>query len=627
MSKNDVSNKKPGLLARIVGHTDHHKQLRERKVEDLLPREDEWLGKAYDSRLFRRLMAFTLPYKGLLVLSLLLMMVTSLLSAAGPFLIGQAIDKGIRNSDLNALRLWALLFIGASSVEWLANRTRIVVMAWVGTRVVADLRSHLYRHLHALSLHFYSNYSIGRLMSRLIGDVGSIQDFMTWSITGFVRALFLLIGIVVFMVAMNLPLALLTFTVLPVMFILTAKWRAGARAAYRATRQRLALINGYLNESVSGVRVTQSFVREPVNAKHFDDLNSSFLDANVGASRLSALFFPSVDFIGALATAMVIGVGGWLALHGNVTAGTLVAFLLYVERFFEPIRDLAQRYNTFQSTMASSERLFHLLDTQPDLQDAPNARTLPPIEGVVEFEHVGFWYKDGEPVLRDINLLVKPGERVALVGETGAGKSTFIRLLSRFYDVKAGAIRIDGHDLRDVTQESLRKQMGVVLQETFLFSGSIADNLRYGKLDATDEEIRAAAKAVGAHAFISRLPDGYETQVGENGVNLSAGQRQLLSFARTLLADPRILILDEATSSVDTATEQLIQQALDVLMRGRTSFVIAHRLNTIVNSDTILVLDHGKIVEMGDHQTLLARRGRYYHLYTMQWAQEESLRN
>lgn len=324
---------------------------------------------------------------------------------------------------------------------------------------------------------------------------------------------------------------------------------------------------------------------------------------------------------------MVIGVGGWLALHGNVTAGTLVAFLLYVERFFEPIRDLAQRYNTFQSTMASSERLFHLLDTQPDLQDAPNARTLPPIEGVVEFEHVGFWYKDGEPVLRDINLLVKPGERVALVGETGAGKSTFIRLLSRFYDVKAGAIRIDGHDIRDVTQESLRKQMGIVLQETFLFSGSIADNLRYGKLDATDEEIRAAAEAVGAHAFISRLPDGYETQVGENGVNLSAGQKQLLSFARTLLADPRILILDEATSSVDTATEQLIQQALDVLMRGRTSFVIAHRLNTIVNSDTILVLDHGKIVEMGDHQTLLARRGRYYHLYTMQWAQEESLRN
>jgi ATP-binding cassette subfamily B multidrug efflux pump len=398
-------------------------------------------------------------------------------------------------------------------------------------------------------------------------------------------------------------------------------------ACRSTTRQRLSLINGYLNESISGVRVTQSFVREPVNAKHFDDLNSSFFDANVGATRLAALFFPSVDFMGALATAMVIGVGGWLALNGHVTAGTLVAFLLYVERFFEPIRDLAQRYNTFQSTMASSERIFNLLDTHSDLQDTPNARPLPSIQGVVEFEHVGFWYKDGEPVLRDVNLLVKPGERVALVGETGAGKSTFIRLLSRFYEVKAGAIRIDGHDLRDVTQASLRQQMGVVLQETFLFSGTIADNIRYGKLDATDAEMQAAAEAVGAHEFIMHFSEGYETQVGENGVNLSAGQRQLISFARALLANPRILILDEATSSVDTATEQQIQRALEVLMAERTSFVIAHRLNTIVNSDTILVLDHGKVVEMGNHQALLAKKGRYYHLYTMQWAQEESLRN
>jgi len=619
MSNNDVSDRKLGLLARLTGQTDSHKQAREQKVEDLLPREDELLGKAYDSRLLRRLIAFTRPYKALLVLALILMMTTSLLSAAGPFLIGQAVDKGIRAGSIDALRLWTLLFMMTSTIEWLANRTRIVVMARVGTCIVADLRSHLYRHLHTLSLNFYSNYSIGRLMSRLISDVGSVLDFMTWSITGFVRAIFMLV--------MNLPLALLTFTVLPLMFLLTAKWRAGARQAYRATRQRLSLINGYLNESISGVRVTQSFIREPVNAKHFDDLNSSFFDANVSASRLAALFFPSVDFVGALATAMVIGVGGWLSLSHYVTAGTLVAFLLYVERFFEPIRDLAQRYNTFQSTMASSERIFNLLDTQPDLKDAPNARPLPPIEGVVEFEHVGFWYKDGEPVLRDVNLLVKPGERVALVGETCAGKSTFIRLLSRFYDVKTGAIRIDGHDLRDITQASLRKQMGVVLQETFLFSGTIADNLRYGKLDATDEEIRAASEAVGAHEFIMRLPNGYETQVGENGANLSAGQRQLLSFARALLANPQILILDEATSSVDTATEQQIQQALEVLMEGRTSFVIAHRLNTIVNSDTILVLDHGKVVEMGDHQTLLARRGRYYHLYTMQWAQEENLRN
>ena len=411
---------------------------------------------------------------------------------------------------------------------------------------------------------------------------------------------------------------------MPLMILLTNYWRKHVREAYRATRMRLALINGYLNESISGIRVTKSFTREQVNYRHFDDLNHSYLDANVEAARLTAIFFPGVDFIGSLATALVVGVGGWLVLGDALTAGTLVAFVLYVERFFDPIRDLAQRYNTFQATMAASERIFSLVDTAPDLVDSPTAQPLPPVRGQVEFDDVRFEYKDGEPVLRGVTLHAAPGQRIALVGETGAGKSTIIRLLARFFDVTGGAVRIDGYDVRDVTQASLHAQLGIVLQDTFLFTGTVGDNIRYGRLDATDDEVISAARSVGADTFISRLPEGYATEVGENGVNLSVGQRQLISFARALLADPRILILDEATSSVDTTTEKLIDQGLDALMQGRSSFVIAHRLSTVIDADQIVVIDGGRIVEQGTHGDLLARRGRYYKLYTMQWAQAET---
>ena len=601
---------------------------REEKIQSLLrDDEEEVIGSAYDGRLMRRLGVFMLPYRVQLIWALFFMVATTLLSAAGPWLIGKAIDQGISVGDMTALRWWTLLFGLAAVGEWFTNRQRVFIMAFVGTRIVTDVRSALFRHLHRLSLNYHNNTSVGRLMSRLIGDVGVLQDFVTWSITGVARGLFNLAFITIIMFAMNWQLALVAYSVIPFMVLLTTYWRKHVRGAYRATRLRLSLINGFLNESISGIRVTKSFNREARNFQHFDDLNRSFFDANIVASKLAAIFFPGVDFMGSLAVALVVGVGGWLVQGDALTAGTLVAFILYVDRFFDPIRELAQRYNTFQSTMAASERIFALLDTAPDLVDSPDATPIGPLRGCVDFIDVGFHYKAGEPVLRHVTLHAEPGQRVALVGETGAGKSTVIRLLARFFDVTDGAVLVDDRDVRNVTVASLRSQMGIVLQDTFLFGGTIADNIRYGRLDAGDEAVIEAARAVGAGDFIERLPDGYQTVVEEDGSNLSVGQRQVISFARALLANPRILILDEATSSVDTATELIIQQALDTLMRGRTSFVIAHRLSTIVDADTIVVMDQGSILEMGTHQELLAKRGRYYSLYTMQWQQGESENN
>jgi ATP-binding cassette subfamily B multidrug efflux pump len=614
------------LLDRLLALTfieSEDRRLREDRIRDLLPQQDDSFGKAYDPQLVRRLAAYARPFLRQFILAIVLMVARSGFAIAAPWIVGRAIDDGIRNGDLATLRNWTLLFAASAVGEWITNRARIMIMAVVGTRVVADVRSDLFRHLLRLSLNFFNNYSVGRLMSRLNNDVQVLLGFITWSITGLFRAGTTLVGIIVILFAMNWRLALVALAVLPLMFFLTRFWSVRVRDTYRQTRQRISLINGYLNESISGIRVTKSFVREARNMRHFDDLNQSYFEANVRATLLSALYFPGIDFLASLGIAAVVGVGGWLVLGNALTAGTLVAFILYVERFFDPVRELADRYNSFQSAMASSERIFALMDTDPDLQDASEAYDLPPINGQVDFDNVSFAYEDGDPVLRAMELRVTPGQRVALVGETGAGKTTLVKLLARFFDVREGAIAIDGHDIRRVTQASLRSQLGIVSQDTFLFSGTVADNIRYGRLDATEEEIAAAAQTVGAHDFILRLPEGYATDVGENGVNLSVGQRQVLACARAMLADPRILIMDEATSSVDSATEKQIQYAMDQLMQGRTTFVIAHRLNTVVGADQIIVIEDGQIVEQGRHAELLERRGRYYDLYTLQWAREE----
>lgn len=595
---------------------------REERMRDMLPDEENQIGK-YDSGLLLRLFDYVKPYRRRLLLSIVFITISSLLGVAGPYLIGRAVDDGIRVQSIEQLRFWTILFIIASILEWITNRYRIQIMAYVGTGVVADLRSALFRHLHRLSLNFHNNYSVGRMMSRLLGDITVLRDFITWSITGLFRSLFGLVGIVVAMLAMNWRLALVSFVVLPIMAIITNYWRVYIRVAYRAARARSSIISGYFNESISGIRVTKSFTREDENFEYFKFLNRSYREANVRAARLTAFFFPSVDFIGSLSAALVVVYGGSLVLDERLSAGILIAFVLYVQRFFQPIRELAMRYNTFQASMASCERIFSLIDLQPDLIDDPAAAQLPPIRGRVQFDAVNFAYKPDEPVLQGVSIEAMPGQQIALVGETGAGKSTIIRLLARFFDVTDGQILIDGHDIRDVSQTSLREQLGVVLQDTFLFSGSIMDNIRYGRLNASDQEVMNAAQAVGADEFISKLPEGYFTDVGQNGVNLSVGQRQILSFARALLADPRILVLDEATSSVDTASERQIQAALEKLLKGRTSFVIAHRLNTIVKSDKIVVLDHGRVVEEGTHKGLLEQKGRYFNLYTMQWAAQE----
>jgi ATP-binding cassette subfamily B protein/subfamily B ATP-binding cassette protein MsbA len=451
----------------------------------------------------------------------------------------------------------------------------------------------------------------------VINDVGTLREFVTWATLAIVRDILAIIGILIAMLSLNLRLSLLTFTVLPLMVVATILFRRAARRNYRKVRAAVSWTNSVLAENVNAVRVVQAFSRQLHNHTNFKEyVNRYFLERSLDAARVASVFTPIVDVLGAIATALVVYLGGTAVMGESMTPGVLIAFVLYIDRLFDPIRDLSRRFDTLQSTMAGGERILELLNTPVEVQDAPDAREMPPIHGDVRFDQVSFHYSDDPALVLDgVELGVRAGQTVALVGETGAGKTTIVKLLTRFHDPTAGSLRVDGIDLRTVTQQSLRKQMGMVLQDPFLFNGSVKENILFGRLGASDDDVIAAAKAVGAHDFIVRLKNGYETSVEEGGATLSVGQRQLISFARALLADPRILILDEATSSVDTQTEQIIQKALAILLKGRTSFVIAHRLSTITNADKIVVIHDGKIVEQGTHLELLAAQGMYYDLY------------
>lgn len=580
--------------------------------------------KGYDPQVIRGLMAFVKPYWKPLLVSLILMAITSAASVAGPYLVKLAVDEGVDGQSLPALRNIVLLYLTIATLQWSAIYGRVFIMSRIGQSIIFDVRSKLFHHLQQLSLSFFSHYSVGRIIVRVINDVSVLREFITWAMLAIARDLFVLVGIVITMFSMNPRLSLLTFSVIPLIIFSTRLFRKRAREYYRETRKAISWVNSVLAENINGLRVVQAFSREDKNYTYFRDVvNRNNLDVNLKAARLAAQFFPSVDFLGITAMALVVWLGGSAVLGEQISPGTLVAFVLYINRFFDPIRDLSRRFDTFQSTMASGERILNLLNAPIEVQDAAEAIEMPAIRGEIRFENVSFHYSDDPtPVLRNIDLTIPAGQTVALVGKTGAGKSTLIKLVARFHDPSEGIVRIDGYDLRQVTQQSLRRQFGIVLQDPFLFSGTVRENIRFGRLNASDLEVETAAKSVGADEFIRQLPHGYDTPVEEGGAILSVGQRQLISFARALLADPRILILDEATSSVDTQTERMIQAGLDRLLKGRTSLIIAHRLSTITNADRILVIENGEIIEDGTHAELLQKRGIYYHLYSLRFEDE-----
>ena len=578
---------------------------------------EEQLDKGYDPKVARGLMQFLKPYSARFLFALLLMVLVTSAAVSGPYFVKLAIDDGITANDPIALRNIVLTYLVVSVLQLSLNYWRIRIMSRVGQHVLFDVRTAMFAHLQKLSLSFYNRYSVGRVITRVINDVGTLREFITWAVLAIVRNVLGIIGTLVAMLALNFKLSLLTFAVLPVMVLATILFRQAARKNYRRVRAAVSWGNSVLAENVNGVRVVQAFSRQQRNYDTFSSyVNRYFLETSLDAVWVASLFTPVIDVLGALATALVVYIGETAVLGESISAGVLIAFVLYIDRFFEPIRDLSRRFDTLQSTMAGGERILELLNTPVEVRDEENAQVMPAITGAVRFENVSFHYSDDPALVLDqVQLDINPGETVALVGETGAGKTTIVKLLARFHDPTDGCVLIDGVDLRTVTQASLRAQMGMVLQDPFLFSGTVKENILFGRLDAKDEEVVAAAKAVGAHDFIVNLKDGYDTPVEEGGATLSVGQRQLISFARALLANPRILILDEATSSVDTQTEHVIQSALTILLKGRTSFVIAHRLSTITSADKIIVIDGGKIIEQGRHAELLDGKGRYYDLY------------
>ena len=578
-------------------------------------------GALYDHRVATRLLGYARGYRGLATIAGIALLVYTASSVAIPWLVRAGIDR-ITTHDGAGLNTVVSVFAAVAFIGWVAQYVELVVMARVSEGIIYDLRRQLFSHLQRLSLGFYDRNQVGRVMSRVNNDVDTLDDFLSSSIQS-LADLLTLVGIAAALFLMDVRLAPVALAVTPLMVWALVRWQRHARKAFIRVRQAISAVNGGLQENISGVRVVQSLNREEENTRRFEALNRAHLEANLSASRLSGLIMPMVDLVMAVAVAVVVMYGGYLVLGGAFQVSVLVAYALYIQRFFDPIRNLTMQYTELQKAMASGQRIFEVLDTASEVTDLPDATVLPPVRGEVRFEQVSHSYTQGIEVLHDVSLHIRAGETVALVGQTGAGKTTVTSLLARFYDPTAGRITVDGHDIRHVTQESLARQISMVPQDPFLFSDTVRENIRYGRLEATDAEVEEAARTVGAHEFIMGLPQGYGAVLAERGGNLSLGQRQLVSLARAVLARPAILILDEATASIDTRSEAVIQRALGELLRGRTSVIIAHRLSTVRNADRIVVMDQGRIAEEGSHAELMARGGMYHRLYTMNYLAEE----